>query len=503
MGIKRYIANIDNTITNAFKADGTRATGSNCGLADTAEVFSLYGVEYLSSSAATASIEKSRALFGFPVEDISTDRDNGHIPASGSVSFYLRLFNASTQYTTPRSASYSILAVKKPWVEGTGVDLDLHTDDDVSNWVAYSASSDGTEGRWEGQGGDFYTASADNNLLYSAFLQGGTEDIEVDISELVEQWIAGTKDNNGVVFKLSGAYEDGTKERSYFTKQVYTRGSQYFFKRPIIEARFDTATKDDSARFYISSSLLPAANNLNNLYLYNFFEGQLKDIPTIETSGLLQLSLYSASQQGAVAGDKLFLPAGGDVVTLGDVNATASHVSTGVYSVSFPYASSSITSVIPVWTTTGSVVFHTGSVIECKTYSPSDWYNNPEYKLSVVNLQDTYYTDERPTFRVFTQDKNRQVNIYTVAFADPPVTTITDLFYSITRAVDSKTVISYGTGSLEYTRLSYDNSGSFFALDMDLFEPGYAYVMSFVRKFGTSFTQLPQKFRFRVQERND
>ena len=121
----------------------------------------------------------------------------------------------------------------------------------------------------------------------------------------------------------------------------------------------------------------------------------------------------------------------------------------------------------------------------------------------MVNLQDTYYTDERPTFRVFTQDKNRQLNIYTVAFADPPITTITNLFYSIARAVDSKTLIPYGTGTLEYTRLSYDNSGSFFALDMDLFEPGYAYVMSFVRKFGTSFTQLPQKFRFRVQERND
>ena len=40
MGIKRYYAISDNTITNAFKTDlSTRATGSNMGAADILEVF--------------------------------------------------------------------------------------------------------------------------------------------------------------------------------------------------------------------------------------------------------------------------------------------------------------------------------------------------------------------------------------------------------------------------------------------------------------------------------
>ena len=44
MAIKRYHANADNTITNAFKADlSTRGTGSNMGAADVLEVFSIYG----------------------------------------------------------------------------------------------------------------------------------------------------------------------------------------------------------------------------------------------------------------------------------------------------------------------------------------------------------------------------------------------------------------------------------------------------------------------------
>ena len=40
MAIKRYTANADTTITNAFKHDiSTRATGSNMGASDSLEVF--------------------------------------------------------------------------------------------------------------------------------------------------------------------------------------------------------------------------------------------------------------------------------------------------------------------------------------------------------------------------------------------------------------------------------------------------------------------------------
>ena len=44
MGIKRYKADQDNTITNAYKSElKTRATGSNMGLSDSLEVFRIYG----------------------------------------------------------------------------------------------------------------------------------------------------------------------------------------------------------------------------------------------------------------------------------------------------------------------------------------------------------------------------------------------------------------------------------------------------------------------------
>ena len=53
MAIKRYDATKDNTITNAFKQDlTTRGTGSNMGLSDILEVFSIYGQAAVQGTAA-------------------------------------------------------------------------------------------------------------------------------------------------------------------------------------------------------------------------------------------------------------------------------------------------------------------------------------------------------------------------------------------------------------------------------------------------------------------
>ena len=134
MAIKRYHANADNTITNAFKEDfNTRGTGSNMGQADILEVFSLYAQRDASSA------ELSRVLLQFPVSTIATDRAAGTIPASGSVNFILRLYNAEHTRTLPRDYVMTVNAVNGEWEEGQGLDMENYTDltyDKIgSNWV--------------------------------------------------------------------------------------------------------------------------------------------------------------------------------------------------------------------------------------------------------------------------------------------------------------------------------------------------------------------------------
>jgi len=131
MGIKRYFADKNNTITNAYQTNlVTRGTSSNAGLADSLEVFSIY------AQASSSSYEEAKILAQFPVTSsvlpnvttISADRTSGKIPASGSVDFYLRLFNVVTDQTLARNFTLIASPVSQSWEEGSGVDLDDHTD---------------------------------------------------------------------------------------------------------------------------------------------------------------------------------------------------------------------------------------------------------------------------------------------------------------------------------------------------------------------------------------
>jgi hypothetical protein len=135
MAIKRYKASKDNTITNAYKLNlSTRGTGSNMGASDILEVFSIYGQQ------TTSSAELSRILLQFPVDTVSADRLAGIIPAVGSASFYLRMFNARHSEQLPKDFTVNVLAVSQSWQEGFGLDMESYTDEtedaiEGSNWV--------------------------------------------------------------------------------------------------------------------------------------------------------------------------------------------------------------------------------------------------------------------------------------------------------------------------------------------------------------------------------
>ena len=104
MAIKRYKATADNTIANGYQENlATRATGSNMGLADVSEVYSIYGRQSAASS------ELSRIITQFDVTSITADRNAGDIPASGQVKFYLKLYTCAKNI---RDCQYCLSRVK-------------------------------------------------------------------------------------------------------------------------------------------------------------------------------------------------------------------------------------------------------------------------------------------------------------------------------------------------------------------------------------------------------
>ena len=472
MAIKRYIASADNTITNAFRANlSTRGTGSNMGAADVLEVFSIYG------QADSSSVEKSRALVQFPISTLSTDIVNGTVPANAS--YYLRMFNVAHGETLPTGFSLEVKVISASWDEGTGLDMNEYTDIGYSNWVSANSSSAGTSS-WASQGGDYYTTP-----IYTASFDSGIEDLEIDITDTVNAWIAGTKPNYGLGLMLSSSLENSTL-RSYYTKKFSARSSEYFYKRPIIEARWDSSRQDDRGNFYLSSSMVSAADNLNTLFLYNYVRGQLKDINGIGT-GNIYVNLYSAL-------------GGAALTTAPKTPITGGWVSTGVYTASVALSSTAST-IYDVWSNGSGVQYHTGT-ISPKSFASSEYADTDRKIVTIKNLKDAYTPDEYPKLRLYVRSKNWSPTIYTKATADVEQEYIKNLYYRVYRVQDGLDVIANAaTASTNHTKVSYDISGSYFPLDMSLFEPGYMYAIKFIIKEENNYLrELSEVFKFRVDQ---
>ena len=485
MAIKRYYATKDNTITNAYKANlQTRGVSGNMGQSDILEVFHIY------AQASTASSELSRVLIQFDTSTINTDRTNGVIPASGSVSFFLTMYDAEHTQTTPKDYTLMVSAVSQSWDEGVGLDMEEYSDIGVSNWIS---ASNGVA--WGDQGGSYITGTSgdETKYIFTQSFDTGFENLEVNVSPLIEDWISGDLDNYGFGVRLTGSDESSTN--SYYTKMFFARGSQFFHKRPVIEARWDDSKKDNRGDFYLSSSLVPASDNLMSLYLYNVVRGELKDIPSIGT-GSIFVSIYSGST--SPTGDKLGLPVGGGVVADGDLNITGAWVETGIYSCSFSYNSSSVTTIFDVWHS-GSNDYHTGSAISIQTFNSKNYNLDQTYVSKVTNMRSTYSRNERARFRLYTRQKDWSPTIYTVASNAIETDIIDNTYYRFTRVSDNLDVIPFGTGSLNHTRLSYDTSGSYFDIEMDLFDNDTVYELSFAYLINGSYVEQPEKFRFRVE----
>ena len=653
MAIKRYIATKDNTITNAYRFNlTTLATGSNMGASDILEVFSIYGQN--SSSADGFSSELSRILLEFQVtgsQSIKTDRGNGVLPASGNVSFYLRLYNARHSQTLPRNYQLAVEPLSAFWQEGYGLDMDGYTDithgNKGSNWVDANSNStaatatltalsktagqantrvltisdiagnsvsfaidnslttstatkiafgnansdatqfatniaaavnaaqtagtlnvtatssnatvtlsqttkglkgnsvsnivgtavtdsvitvasqfSGGDGAWVATGGDVLASPA--SLTVKQKFDTGVEDLEVDITPLMEYWLAGTQDNYGVRIKLDGEYEaSGTMNtsgsaRSYYTKRFFGRNSEFFYKRPTIEARWESARRDDRGNFYYSSSLATTKDNLNTLYFYNYVRGQLKNIPGLDSTGKVYISLYSGSENNSRP------MTNSEALTL-SVNTTLGGSSkmvitggllpgkVGIYSASVAITAAvtgttvvgPLTKLYDVWhngsgsAQSGYLQFHTGTIFP-KTLNASHYDPDPKYISKIRNLRPIYSNTETARFRVFAREKDWCPTIYSKATRNIQATLIDSASYKITRVIDGLEVIGHDTGSTNNaaTQLSFDVSGNYFDLDMSMLEEGYAYRIGLAYYNGSigSWVEQSETFKFRVEQ---
>ena len=131
---------------------------------------------------------------------------------------------------------------------------------------------------WSSPGGDYTDVlnNAGAAIEYKFDFSEGNEDIELDITEMVQSWLSseeGSLTNYGLGIMLESQYEDGSRAASYYTKRFFARDSQYFLKRPCIEARYDDFIGDDSSSIRTANPHWEDEKNTMKVYYQNHSRG--------------------------------------------------------------------------------------------------------------------------------------------------------------------------------------------------------------------------------------
>ena len=252
--------------------------------------------------------------------------------------------------------------------------------------------------------------------------------------------------------------------------------------------------------------------NYNTLYLYNYTNRGLSNIPELSEhadvpdpqivgSPVIKVRLYDSSSSGK---SPITFPVGGGVTALMGANpdyAFGYLKEPGIYSASFAYTGSA-RKLYDVWSTLGNKELVTGSSIDVEVRKGFFTNVDTDIITNITNLKSSYKNSEKVKMRVYTREKNKSPNLYDVSTNSSQVKVIENAYYRIFRVIDGVEVVSYGSGShgtqTQFSRLSYDKDGNYFDLDMELFEPGYQYAIELLYDIDGNHKVQDKVFKFRV-----
>jgi hypothetical protein len=189
----------------------------------------------------------SRILLKFDISSISESVVSGDISASAK--YYLNL--TSTEQSEVQSEyELQVYQVSQSWSEGigqfydnpvvtNGASWEYRTNDD--KWTTGSFTSD-TTGSYTSQvgGGTWYTSSI-SNIAYSQTFSKSTNDLKVEVTEYVKDWLSGSRANNGFLIKRPDSQESGSVR--YGSSKFFSNETHTIYV-PTLEVRWIESTFD-------------------------------------------------------------------------------------------------------------------------------------------------------------------------------------------------------------------------------------------------------------------
>ena len=295
----------------------------------------------------------SRIILYFDHNKIKTLMEDGTFPDKSKITHRLKITNAgSLDFTMlhhtdtssisgcmrKRASSYDLIffLIPKTWDAGKGFDysrnefLEDFYDTKQEGWGNSLISTDGCNWyqrrnglKWEEEGiysndtltkeyENYSSASGSSIVFARQRFDVGNENIDLDITEIVNKFVSGELENNGIGIafapNLERLGEDENNVLSTLENYVgfFTPRTNTFFE-PFVETKYDDFINDDRANFIL--------NKDNKLYLYCNLGGNLVNLD--------ELPIVSITDEN------------GDIVTDADGNSleniTAKQYSKGIY----------------------------------------------------------------------------------------------------------------------------------------------------------------------------
>ena len=472
-------ADKDTYITNKI-VNSLPCVSSNVGLAGSLDLFKLYGITKTGNISNT---EISRLLIHFDLSQFVEDVNNGIIDVNDP-SFWAKI-NLKDVYggqTTPNNFYIDIYPLSSSFEVGLGKDVVYYQDQNSSNWLS---SSFGNEWFLEGCGysttssnpGDYIAGT--NSLVstkYSQFFKTGTEDLLVDVTNLLSSTISGEIPDEG--FRLSFNDQIENDQQTYFVKRFGSRHAYNESKRPRIIYGFDDSITDDTQNLVFDTNC--------SIKLYNYIQGQLQNIfsSSAEILGDNCLKFVLSTEYPAPSSSFYY-----NLYFSGSQFSKGINYLTGVYETTLfvPSNDQIISEKIQL---SGSVKFHTSWVSEdlsavyakCSDVTinlptrTSDSKNGRKLQVSVTGVQNSYFANSEPILRVNIFDYGDPFIKVVKLPVELPGITLKSVYYSVRNIETGETVIPFDDLK-NSTRVSSDSQGMFFKLYTSPLLKGNTYVV--------------------------
>jgi hypothetical protein len=318
----------------------------------------------------------------------------------------------------------------------------------------------------------------------------------VDVTKLVSATLTNELPDQGYRISLDESQE--TDSFSYFVKRFASRQAYDESKHPSLIVRFNDSIQDDTNNFFLDTN--------SNLFLYNYVNGELKNMVSASTDvvGDNSLNLQLKTEISGVGNYSLYFT--------GSQYKQGKNYLSGVYyaTVNVPltdqnvktyFESSGSVTFTPIWRSLDTTLsFVTGSKLQARAPERLTKRLSPKrYTVGVVGVNNDHSDNEDVTLRVNVFDENSPLIKVQRLPVELPGIVVRNSHYAIRDSSTGEYVIPFDT-VYNSTRLSSDSQGMYFSFSTTALTPNREYtvdIMLVVDGMQHKFLDASSVFRVR------